>query len=339
VFIIVAANMNEHIEKLERKLIQLHTDSLNLLSSSASADNDNDNSNENILSDTRVKTMQEVQHLTNLIHSLYQRQYHLETDIEKEYKEKCEKLKEYDFQASCMEEQLRNAIDQNYDTQKNTERENSKNIQENKGFIAALLQCEDIEIRNYMKNVYDKFEKVYTENMEIESTDVDIKPPTKIDLLEHPKLLLLFWYKILHRECNQTNNQHAEDSICVDVSEIVSSSSLSGTTTSISTSTTNSMLKQEGAGTNHVDTLSFRTLYNNMAVKINISIVNRNIKNIHFNSDPFLPNLNTQMSNIIMHQMVEDNTVYKQGGELDIVKIIKSNIWSLIRKRLSLRDK
>ena len=83
--------MNEHIKNLEQKLIQLHNDTLNQLSLSASADKEKD-SNRNLLNGSRVKTVQEVQRLTNLIHSLYEQQHNLETTLEKEYKEKCEKL-------------------------------------------------------------------------------------------------------------------------------------------------------------------------------------------------------------------------------------------------------
>jgi len=235
---------------------------------------------------------------------------------------------------------LTKAMNENYDLKKNAERESGNYIQENKDFIATLLQCEDIEIRNYMTNIYNKFKKVYTDNIELEAVDVDIKSPTKMDLLQHPKLLLLFWYKILYIECNHMNNPNAKDNICVDVNEIVSTTSLSDTTTSTLTNATSNISLQDGKVINYVDTLSFRTLYNNMAVKINISIVNRNIENIHFNSDPFLPNLNSQISDIILKQVAENNAdseIYKRGGKLDIIKLVKTNIWSLIGIRLSLR--
>ena len=163
--------MNDQIEQLQGLLIQQCTNN---------KDDDDDK-------------LKEIQQLTKQIKKIYQKQYQLQLNKEEEYRKKYEVLNEYTFQANYIKAQLDNFVDSSNDNNNNSNVTSEEDDDEE--IINTILQCEDIELRNFMENIYDNFATVYKSKEEIENDNV--KKPSAIQIRQSPNVLLKYWYKIL----------------------------------------------------------------------------------------------------------------------------------------------
>jgi hypothetical protein len=290
--------MNDQIEQLQGLLIQQCTN------------------NKDEEDDDKLK---EIQQLTKQIKKKYQKQYQLQLNKEEEYRKKYEVLNEYTFQANYIKAQLDNFVGSNNNNNNNSNVTSEEDDDEE--IINTILQCEDIELRNFMENIYDNFATVYKSKEEIENDNV--KKPSAIQIRQSPNVLLKYWYKILSISCNKNQNSiNIDDNnsiVCTDVNEIIINNNINNTTNKTGINNGNKNTYYED------NILSFNTLCNNLNINIQVKIEYNDFEYISINSDPFLPKLDYHLSKLMM------------SNDMDIIEFIKNDIWPLIEKRSSLR--